>query len=334
MGKKLGKMGRLASGAFLYEAQDFIAKYPQYIPDLQKAGIYSGSFVNKTHNGGFENLGHVLLIPSGKKLSGYMHQELPKKLVIIAEKYSYAKIYGKLIVNGDVNCFVKEGANLEFLHDIFHHIDLRVDLCVQFYLQASSKLHCILCMTGERDVKTDVRVSLLGENAEVQVKGFYVAGDKHTVDLKTFQEHRAAHTKSSVVIHGVLSGQAQMNYESIIFVDKNANGSQVLQKCKNIMCDKSSDETGKTRQQINRAAVQFMPQMEICNDEVTCWHGCATGQLDEAQIFYLQSRGLCRAEARKLLIEGFFDFLLNSLDNQTIKESLVKKIKIQMRRLV
>jgi Fe-S cluster assembly protein SufD len=62
------------------------------------------------------------------------------------------------------------------------------------------------------------------------------------------------------------------------------------------------------------------PELEIFADDVVCGHGATVGQLDEDQIFYLQARGLPRAEAEALLLEAFANEALEFVSDETLRE--------------
>jgi Fe-S cluster assembly protein SufD len=64
----------------------------------------------------------------------------------------------------------------------------------------------------------------------------------------------------------------------------------------------------------NRAEVDAKPELEIYADDVKCSHGATVGQLDEAQVFYLRSRGIAEAAARELLMTAFARDALSGLD--------------------
>ena len=71
------------------------------------------------------------------------------------------------------------------------------------------------------------------------------------------------------------------------------------------------------------AEVDCKPELEIFNDDVKCSHGAASGELDEEQLFYMESRGIARDEARRLLIAAYLAEPLEKIENPEIKEWLL-----------
>ncbi|MDP6994091.1 MAG: SufD family Fe-S cluster assembly protein, partial [Woeseiaceae bacterium] len=63
----------------------------------------------------------------------------------------------------------------------------------------------------------------------------------------------------------------------------------------------------------DRAEIDTKPELEIYADDVKCAHGATVGQLDRAALFYLQSRGLDRDQARQVLTRAFAAGMLSSL---------------------
>ena len=65
-----------------------------------------------------------------------------------------------------------------------------------------------------------------------------------------------------------------------------------------------------------------IPQLEIYEEDVKCSHGSTTGQIEDDAIFYLQSRGINTEDARKLMIKGFADELINKVDNEYLRKEI------------
>ena len=74
------------------------------------------------------------------------------------------------------------------------------------------------------------------------------------------------------------------------------------------------------------ARADVVPNLEIANNEVKCSHGATITQIDEEKLFYMMSRGLDEKNAKKTMIEGFFDPVFARFENESIKEEIVKTI--------
>lgn len=98
-----------------------------------------------------------------------------------------------------------------------------------------------------------------------------------------------------------------------IIVEKEAQKTDAFQQNNNILVD-------------DNATINAKPQLEIFADDVKCSHGCTIGQLDEEALFYLQSRGIAKKEARALLMYAFASNVLDSVKIHEIKARITKLI--------
>jgi Fe-S cluster assembly protein SufD len=103
----------------------------------------------------------------------------------------------------------------------------------------------------------------------------------------------------------------------MIYVAPGASGADGYQSNRNLVLDR-------------RARADSMPGLEINTDDVRCTHGATVGQLDDDQIFYLQSRGIARKEAEQLVVKGFFEPVLQRIPfegvRQRFEQLIVKKM--------
>jgi Fe-S cluster assembly scaffold protein SufB len=68
------------------------------------------------------------------------------------------------------------------------------------------------------------------------------------------------------------------------------------------------------------------PELEIENNNVSSRHAASVSQIDEEKIFYLMARGLTREEAKKTIVEGFFESVLGKIENKEMKKLFIEKI--------
>jgi Fe-S cluster assembly protein SufD len=92
-----------------------------------------------------------------------------------------------------------------------------------------------------------------------------------------------------------------------------ANGTDAYQVNNNLLLDR-------------RARADSIPGLEIEANEVRCTHGATAGQIDREQLFYLQSRGLSLAEARKLIVEGFFEPVYQRVGQAALERYLKRTV--------
>ncbi|MGH9120246.1 MAG: SufB/SufD family protein [Acidimicrobiales bacterium] len=139
-----------------------------------------------------------------------------------------------------------------------------------------------------------------GRGATGNLRAVYFGEGRQTLDFRTFQDHAAPDTTSDLLFKGALGGSSRSVYSGLIRVEKNARGTNAYQTNRNI---KLSDD----------AWAESVPNLEILNNDVRCSHASAVGPVDEEQRFYLESRGVPRAEAERLIVTGFFEDILSEL---------------------
>ena len=153
---------------------------------------------------------------------------------------------------------------------------------------------------GGRLVRNDVGVLLDAPGAEAQLLGLFIADGEQHHDSHTRVDHAKPHGTSREVYKGILNGSARGVFHGCILVRKDAQKTDAHQTNKNLLLSKD-------------ALVSSTPQLEILADDVKCKHGSTTGQLDEAALFYLRSRGLSLEAARDLLTYAFASDLVSRI---------------------
>ncbi len=119
-----------------------------------------------------------------------------------------------------------------------------------------------------------------------------LGGGQQAMELVTTVRHVEPGATSRQIVRSVAGGTASVTYLGKVAVARGAQGTDSQQDIKAML--------------LNRAATaNAKPELEIFADDVTCAHGAAIGELDAAALFYLQSRGLDPAAAKRLMLMGF-----------------------------
>lgn len=167
------------------------------------------------------------------------------------------------------------------------------NFCALQTRQASgSRLFLFEATIGARLTRNDLHALLDGGGAEIRLDGLYAVGDGEHVDNHTTVEHAVPDTRSRQLYKGLIGGTACGVFNGRIVVNPGAKGTDALQMNRNLLTSRT-------------ASVDTKPQLEIGNDDVRCTHGATIGRIDEAQMFYLESRGLDPCAAAALLSRGF-----------------------------
>jgi len=177
-------------------------------------------------------------------------------------------------------------------------------------LGQDASLRTLNVAVGSRVTRNNVQVLLEGRGSQADLLGIVdVAGRQHA-DFQTLQEHFGDATRSDLVIHDALRDRSSANFTGLIRIDRSAHQTESSQEQKNILLSDS-------------AKADSDPKLEILNNDVIrCTHGAAVGPVDEEMVFYLQSRGLDRATAEQLIVEGFFQSTLSRLQLPSVEQAV------------
>jgi len=141
-------------------------------------------------------------------------------------------------------------------------------------------------------VRNDVDIDLGAKGADLVCNGLYLASDGQHIDNHIRIDHRVGPASSSQEFRGILNGRCRCVWNGKAIVHKGADGTDAKQANHNLLLS-------------DNAEIDAKPELEIYADDVKCSHGTTVGQLDEAALFYLRSRGLGRHEAIQALTRAF-----------------------------
>jgi len=212
------------------------------------------------------------------------------KAVLVEEFVSLGAeaVFGNLAVELSV------GAGAEVEHLRLHRenaASARVETWVARQA-AGSRYRQHLVALGGRILRSNLRLALEGEAAECRLAGLFLASGERQVDLYTQVGHHAPRTRTVQDYRGIATDRGRGALNGRIIVHPAARGADASQSIRNLLLSPLAE-------------LNARPQLEINVDDVRCRHGATTGTLDPAQLFYLLSRGLDEAEAKRLLTFAF-----------------------------
>ena len=190
-----------------------------------------------------------------------------------------------------------------------------------YTVKAGEKLELtFVVLPGEsRDI--DVAIDLVGEGAEVSLKGLYLCGGDERVNFRILMHHRAPGCHSTQQVKGIAGGSAQVHFDGTIVVAPDAQQTEAFQENHNIVL---TDE----------ARVETKPQLEIYADDVKCSHGATIGQLNEEEQFYMRSRGIPASEAKVLQMISFVSEVIAQIPDPAQREDLSVLAEAAIRQMV
>lgn len=155
---------------------------------------------------------------------------------------------------------------------------------------ASAAIHVLNSGGGDYGrIELDVT---LHEGADFHLGCAQIGGGSQTLEIITTVTHTEPGATSRQVVRSVAGGTATVTYLGKVAVARDAQQTDSEQDVKAMLLDRSATANAK-------------PELEIFADDVKCAHGAAIGELDANALFYLQSRGMPPAEAKKLMLQAF-----------------------------
>jgi Fe-S cluster assembly protein SufD len=145
---------------------------------------------------------------------------------------------------------------------------------------------------GARVSRHEIRLTLDEEGAQARLDGVFIAAGRGSAAQHLRVSHAAARTVSRTTYRGLACGQARGVFDARVTVQRGAAGADAQQSSRNLLLSP-------------HAEIDAKPQLEIYVDDVKCGHAATVSRLPEDALFYLQSRGIERESAARLLTEAF-----------------------------
>lgn len=157
--------------------------------------------------------------------------------------------------------------------------------------------------------RNEYHAEFTAPHGELHLYGMGIEDEDRRLETYSFINHASPDCHTDELFKYVVEDEATGSFTGRIYVAHGASGTEAYQANRNIV---SSE----------KARMYSKPQLEIYNDDVKCSHGCAVGQLDEMQIFYLRSRGIDEANARLLLKQAFMSDVIDGVRLPELRDRL------------
>ncbi|HTV81972.1 MAG TPA: Fe-S cluster assembly protein SufD [Acidobacteriaceae bacterium] len=249
----------------------------------------------------------------------------PRNLIVaeaesqVAVVEDYVSVGGESVTLSNAVTELVAGENAHVQHYLIEREHLKAfnvsTLRIQQGRSANVASHSVLLGGGL--VRNNVHPVLAGEGGECLINGLFLGTGRQHLDNYMHVEHASPHCGSRQFYNGILDGQAHGVFHGRIVVHKAAQKTDAKQTNRNLLL---SDD----------AQIDTKPQLEIYADDVKCTHGATIGQIEESALFYLRSRGLSEAEARKLLLMAFAEECVDRMHSSAAREHVVRLIRAHL----
>jgi Fe-S cluster assembly protein SufD len=180
-------------------------------------------------------------------------------------------------------------------------------------VERGGNLDWIFGAVGSHLTKNFSELDLAGEGAQGRMSGFYFTDGSQHLDHDTQQNHLAPHTTSDLLFKGALKGRSRSVWQGMIYVAPGAQKTDGYQANRNLVLDPG-------------ARADSIPGLEILADDVRCTHGATVGKMEKEPLFYLLSRGIPQRDAERLIVEGFFDPIMQRIPFEGVRERFQQAI--------
>jgi len=175
-------------------------------------------------------------------------------------------------------------------------------------IEKAGRFELHLLVAGATYGRMEVTVDL-HEGAHFEMGGAILGSGEQTLEIVTEVNHIEPGATSNQLVRSVLGEQATGSFLGKVAVARHAQKTDAAQSVKAMLLDRTATANAK-------------PELEIFADDVKCAHGATVGELDQAALFYLASRGLPPKEARKLMLQAFIADAFVSLADDEAREAL------------
>lgn len=162
---------------------------------------------------------------------------------------------------------------------------------------------------GGRLHKANVESLLRGPGAAAEMLGVLFAAEHQVMDHHTLQDHGAPHTTSDLLYKGALIDQARSVFSGMIHARPEAQKTDAIQTNRNLLLSDGS-------------RADSIPNLEIEANDLRCTHAATVSPVDEEQMFYLRARGLSEVDAKRAIVEGFFEPVIERIPLEGIVNRL------------
>jgi Fe-S cluster assembly protein SufD len=222
---------------------------------------------------------------------------------------------GSTTLADNVEVLVGNGARLTFVTVADWARDAVQAQHVRLRLGRDARVTHIQVALGGDLVRQYTSVEYTGRGGDCEAYGLYFADAGQHLEHRLLVDHAVPDCRSNVAYRGALQGQdAHTVWVGDVLIRAEATGTDTYEINRNLLLS-------------DGARADSIPNLEIETGEVAgAGHASATGRFDDEQLFYLMSRGIPAEEARKLVVRGFFNELLNKIPVADLRERLANVI--------
>src|SRR3954471_2475984 len=280
---------RWSGGAFLYVPRGVVVDKPfQVVYAIDEAGT--------------AQYGHTLAIGDEGSDFRLRHYKLAPDLD------------GPALHAGQVELYLEAGARCRFAPVQDWGGGDVVDVSTQVVqVGRDAYVHWLPSYLGGALTRQHLELAVVEPGGDMAFRGIFFAEREEHLDLFAVDLHETGPSGGDVHWRGAATGKSKASFEGLIQINPGAQQTHTYLQIHTMMLSP-------------RAKVDAIPSVLVSADDVSASHGGTVGELDEALIFYMQSRGLSRAQAVHVIVEGFFEPIIGELKDEGLEEFVRARI--------
>jgi len=215
---------------------------------------------------------------------------------------------GQSLHAGAFECYLQDGARCRLAQfqdwgkgDVF-------DVSTRFVgVGRDAYCHWLPALLGGHLVRQHLELAVMEPGGDMAFRGLFFTEEREHLDVFAVDLHETGPSGGDVHWRGAATGESRASFEGLIQIDPGSQQTHTYLQIHSMMLSP-------------KARIDAIPSVLVSADDVSASHGGTVGELDETAIFYMQSRGLDRATAVRVIVEGFFEPLVSELGDEPLEE--------------
>src|SRR6266550_3005984 len=217
------------------------------------------------------------------------------------------------ILNDVVEIFAKNEARVEFSNMQDLGLNVWNVTNKNAVHEKDASVTWVMADLGSKVTLANIGATMGGNGSVAELVGVFFTDHDQRLTMNTLSNHAALATNAETLVKGVLAGQSRVEFEGMIRVQPKAQQTASFLSDHTLLLSKE-------------CRAESIPSLEIGANEVSASHGATTGQIDEEQLFYLMVRGISREEAERIIVQGFFEPVLQRIPLENLRTRLRRSI--------
>jgi Fe-S cluster assembly scaffold protein SufB len=225
------------------------------------------------------------------------------------QEYDLAEDFnGQALHAGAFECYLQDGARCRVAQFQDWGSGEVFDVSTRFVgVGRDAYCHWLPALLGGHLVRQHLELAVTEKGGDMAFRGLFFAEEHEHLDVFAVDLHETGPSGGDVHWRGTATGESRASFEGLIQIDPGAQQTHTYLQIHSMMLSP-------------KARIDAIPSVLVSADDVSASHGGTVGELDETAIFYMQSRGLDRPTAVRVIVEGFFEPLVAELKDEALEE--------------